>query len=122
MLVPRTYGYTLHYRAVAPFLVGNDGPGHLVTLDSGGYVSAETRDAALQAHVTDMESARQGYRVERVTYDSACARCHGTGRVRVNPKGWRKRTPAPWFMAPEVNCPSCHGPDHARTIESEVTR
>jgi hypothetical protein len=46
----------------------------------------------------------QGYAVQRVTVETLCDRCQGTGRVAYRPKGWRKM---PRHLCPTKVCPDC---------------
>ena len=105
------YGALITYRPVARYLVGNDPDTRPVDrLPSLGIANEDTaaaRDRSLARARGDLES--QGYRIESVERFEHCARCHGTGKVRVKPRDWRKRTAPPWYMMRTIKCRDCPG-------------
>ena len=119
------YGYTLFYRSVAEFL-HTDGTLDLRPVDQLPRVQAACqptealREQALLKDVVNLESPRQGYRVERVERFRDCAQCEGTGKLRVRPKGWRKKTPPPWWACTPQDCGDCAG--QGREVESTMYR
>ncbi len=101
----REYGYTLWLRCSGE----DDRPTDrlpITIMPAQPTERERTLDAA--CYITDLE-ARQGYHVERIENWSRCAACSGTGEQRVRPKGWRKRTPPPWFALKTVPCRTCAG-------------
>jgi len=105
------YGASITYRPVAPDLVGNEPDTRPVDrLPSLGIPNEETaadRERSLARACGDLES--QGYRIEAVERFEHCSRCHGTGKVRVKPRGWRRRTEPPWYLMRTVECEDCPG-------------
>jgi len=87
------YGAFITDRPVAPDLIGNERDArpvdHLPSLGIANEETATARDRSLTRACGDLES--QGYRIEAVERFEHCARCHGTGKVRIKPRGWRKR-------------------------------
>lgn len=110
---PRVYGYSIFYRPVASFLVGDtpdERPVEKLPRVGGGWFPTEAeRERKLAETIADLETPRQGYRVERVVRDAICARCEGRGEVTRKPKGWRRKTVPPWFMCTRTSCPACAG-------------
>ncbi len=108
---PMHYGATITYRPVAPDLVGDEPDTRPVDrLPSLGIANEDTateRDRSLTRACGDLES--QGYRIENVERFEHCARCHGAGKVRVKPHGWRRRTQPPWYLMRTVDCKDCPG-------------
>lgn len=105
------YGASVTYRPVARDLVGDEPDtrpvDHLPSLCIANEDSAAARDRSLARACCDLES--QGYRIERVERLEHCARCYGTGKVRVKPRGWRRKTDPPWYMMRTVDCKNCPG-------------
>ena len=108
---PIHYGATITYRPVARHLVGDEPdtrPVHrLPSLAIASEDTATARDRSLARACGDLES--QGYRIEGVERFEHCARCQGTGKVRVKPRGWRRRTAPPWYLMRTVDCKDCPG-------------
>ena len=105
------YGAFITYRPVAPDLVGDEPDtrpvDRLPSLGIANENTATARDRALARACKDLEN--QGYRIEAVERFEHCARCHGAGKVRVKPRGWRKRTAPPWYLMRTVDCQDCPG-------------
>lgn len=105
------YGAEITYRPVAPELIG-DTPDtrpvdRLPRLCIAPENTAEERERSLARSCGNLES--QGYRIETVERFDACARCGGTGRISVKPRGWRRRTEPPLYMMRTVDCTDCAG-------------
>lgn len=60
--------------------------------------------------LADLDHMRQqDYRILGVVLWDDCPACQGYGRIAGKAKGWRKRTPAPWYMIPWHECAACKG-------------
>ena len=105
------YSAEITYRPVAPELVG-DTPdirpvNRLPWLCIAPEDTEEERERSLTHACGRLEN--QGYRIEKVERIDACARCGGTGRTSVKPRGWRRRTEPPLYLMRTVDCPDCAG-------------
>ena len=105
------YSACITYRPVADYLVGDEPDtrpvDRLPSLAIAGEDSADARERALARSCRDLED--QGYRIEKVERFEHCAHCHGTGRIQVKPRGWRRRNEPPWHLMRTVDCRHCPG-------------
>lgn len=74
-------------------------------MSSGGRPTEAAREVDLIETCGSLE--RQGYLIQRVERTSQCGRCHGVETIRIKPKGWRKKTPPPWWAMRSIPCPQC---------------
>lgn len=117
----RAFGFTLRYRPVGPDLVGPEGPDQrpvdrLPSVSGPAAESADAREASLLSECRQLES--QGYRIEQVERWSECRKCQGAGSVAIRPKGWRKKTPPPWYAMRRQACADCGGGGAEHIVES----
>ena len=105
------YSAFITYRPVADYLVGDEPDtrpvDRLPSLGIAGEDSADARERALARACRHLED--QGYRIEKVERFEHCAHCHGTGRIQVKPRGWRRRSEPPWYLMRTVDCRHCPG-------------
>lgn len=120
------YDAFITYRPIAPELVGDEPDtrpvDRLPSLAIANEDTETTRDRSLARACGDLES--QGYRIEAVERFEQCARCHGTGKVRAKPRGWRRRTEPPWYLMRTVECRDCPGErrEHTQTPPGPAAR
>lgn len=81
------------------------------TLGIGTYETEAERESEILRSCQSLENQPTAphYDILSVRRYEICGRCQGSGKIRVKPHNWRKRTPAPWFMCKEIECPACKG-------------
>lgn len=65
------------------------------------------RDLAALCESYENQPSGESYEILRVERTTQCGKCSGSGELRINPKGWRKREPAPWYLRRVIPCPDC---------------
>lgn len=68
------------------------------------------REIERTCHNLMHQPTEPSYEILAVRRGTTCGRCQGSEKIRVRPKGWRKRSAPPWFLCREVSCPDCQRP------------